>query len=173
MKYTKVNCNHCNILFDKENKAFNRSKKLDRKHYCSFSCASKDRIINNPKLKKNIKSGSECDQFSPFRKQLSSAKSRAVAKSLELDITLQDLLDLYELQEGKCALSGIKMIIRKNTGESSNKDPFMMSLDRIDPKRGYLKDNIQWVCLIGQFAKNTFTEEDLLKFCRSVCNHIT
>jgi hypothetical protein len=45
------------------------------------------------------------------------------------------------------------------------------SLDRIDSNKGYIKDNIQFLSLIAQFAKNKFEEKDVIEFCKSVVDY--
>jgi len=45
-------------------------------------------------------------------------------------------------------------------------DPFMPSLDRIDSAKGYTIENTKVVWAIENYAKNDYTEEQLLEFCR-------
>lgn len=44
--------------------------------------------------------------------------------------------------------------------------PFRPSLDRIDHKRSYMNDNVRIIWLIENYAKNVFTEEQLVEFCQ-------
>lgn len=44
--------------------------------------------------------------------------------------------------------------------------PFRPSLDRINPRRPYADDNVQIVWWIENCAKNGFSEEQLIEFCR-------
>lgn len=166
----EIKCEFCGQRFQKELRYYKRNQKLNRKDFCSRSCASKFNIFKNPGLPLNVKPGKELDKFSPFRKHYYSAKTRSVSKDIEFSITLQDLLDQWDRQNGKCALSGLKINLPKNSGESL-KHPFMASLDRIFPIHGYIPSNIQWVCLIGQFAKNEFSQDDLYIFCHEFCEH--
>jgi len=162
----ELNCDFCNSDFKRELRFHKRNiKRGIRTKFCGRGCASRHRQHQNPS--KNITPGSITDCYSPFRKSYSSAKSRSKYKNLEFAITLQDLLSQWDSQNGQCALSGINLLIPKNTGESL-KDPFMASLDRIDSNRGYTPDNIQWLCLVGQFAKNSFTESTVVRFCEGV-----
>jgi hypothetical protein len=46
------------------------------------------------------------------------------------------------------------------------KHPFQPSLHRINPAAGYTAANVRVVWLIENYALNTFTEADLLEFCR-------
>lgn len=64
------------------------------------------------------------------------------------------------------------MLLPKNAsgwnGEHSIK---RASLDRKDPARGYVPDNVQFVCLIANYAKNAFSDEELVLFCKAVAAH--
>ena len=55
------------------------------------------------------------------------------------DLDLSYLLDLYLLQDGKCAATGIVMTYRFG-------DLRCMSIDRIDSTKDYFKGNVQLVC---------------------------
>ena len=52
--------------------------------------------------------------------------------------------------------------------ESSTHSMNRASVDRIDSSKGYTKDNIQFVAMIAQYAKHTFTEKELFTFCHAV-----
>jgi hypothetical protein len=42
------------------------------------------------------------------------------------------------------------------------------SIDRTDSSQGYTPDNIQFVSLMANYAKNAFQEDQLIDFCRAV-----
>ena len=44
--------------------------------------------------------------------------------------------------------------------------PFRPSLDRVDNSKGYTNDNVKIVWLIENLARNRFTEEQLIEFCK-------
>lgn len=164
----KVKCDFCKKSFGKELRYHKRSIKRGVKvSFCGKSCAGKYQIFKNPLLIENLNKGRDLDEFSCVRRQLISARSRSKKKGLECSITLKLLIDLWESQEGRCALSGIKIILPVKVADQK-KSPFSASLDRIDSNKGYVPGNIQWVCLIGQYAKNSFSEKDLLIFCEAV-----
>lgn len=50
------------------------------------------------------------------------------------------------------------------------KTPDRASLDRIDSSIGYVKGNIQFISLIAQFAKNDFSDTEVINFCKAVAN---
>lgn len=74
-----------------------------------------------------------------------------------LDITLEYLLKLWDEQNHKCAISGKEMSCNFN-------DLFGISVDRIDPAIGYVEGNVQLVCQGINFAKNKYTNDEMLYF---------
>jgi len=77
-------------------------------------------------------------------------------KTLEMTITKDDLIELYDKQNGYCALSGIKMEHTINNNESFIENKYNISIDRINSNIGYVKDNIQLVCwIINQMKSDT------------------
>lgn len=83
------------------------------------------------------------------------------------DIDVEYLRGLWDAQGGKCALSGITMILPPTTlaWERRTGDPWKASLDRIDNARGYFRDNVRFVTVIANVARQNFSDADLVKFC--------
>jgi len=83
-------------------------------------------------------------------------------------LTKQDLLDLLEKQNYCCALTGVEMtcVLEKGTTNKTN-----VSIDRIDPKGPYIKENIQLVCAaVNKFRIDTPLDE-FIDWCRKVTEH--
>lgn len=95
-----------------------------------------------------------------------SARSRAKHLRILFSITPHDLAQVYDLQQGRCALTGRPL---QFTGPT--KDPEGISIDRIDSDRGYTIDNIWLVCSRANSMKMEGTIEDLLDWCRDVISH--
>jgi hypothetical protein len=172
MNKTQVVCFYCQKSFLKENRYINRTNKKGKNHFCSISCATKYKLYtSHPQLQLNCPPGKLVDIYSPFRRHYLSAKSRCNNSTKEFTITLDDLLNQWNYQNGLCAISGIKLFNYSSTKESRNNKPNQASLDRIDNLKGYTKDNIQWVCLIAQYAKNTFTQQDVINFCQNTVQY--
>lgn len=76
----------------------------------------------------------------------------------EIDINF--LLDLYNKQNGKCAITGIEM--KHDKGKGFNM--YNISIDRINPKITYTKNNTQLVCLWANVSKNYLTNKEFKKF---------
>jgi hypothetical protein len=94
---------------------------------------------------------------------------RLCSRSFNRDgLTTQILKNLLAAQNGKCALTGVELtcILQKGNINKTN-----ASIDRIDPKGPYTKDNIQLVCsVINKFRIDTPIEE-FVEWCRKVANH--
>lgn len=89
--------------------------------------------------------------------RLKDAIQRAKRKQITLDIDLKYLMDLIVAQNYKCAITGKSMT-------HILKDPYMVSIDRIDSTRGYSVGNIQLLCHIVNLAKKNFTDEQIRRF---------
>jgi hypothetical protein len=81
---------------------------------------------------------------------------------------LENLLNKWENQGGKCPFTHRNLILRKTYRESLGNSTDRASLDRIDSEQGYTPENIRWVSVIAQYAKNTFSDDELIKFCKDV-----
>lgn len=108
-------------------------------------------------------------EHSMFLTILSSAKSHAKKKSLEYNLTVEYLHNIYQKQHKSCAISGRKMITRKNTHDRGHgKHPDVMSLDRIDPSKGYIEGNVQLVTWQVNCFKSEFSQEQLIETARLI-----
>ena len=98
---------------------------------------------------------------------LEAARTRAKNKKLDIDIDLEFLLDLYEKQEGKCALTNIKFTFERNPIGVKNLLPYNPSIDKINPSKGYTKDNVRLLLVIMNLSLNNFGEECLYEVCKA------
>lgn len=96
-----------------------------------------------------------------YRNFLMSLRTK-LAQRRELDIEF--LCKLYEEQEGKCALSGKTLTFI--TGEGVV--PTNISIDRINPNRGYEGSNIRLVCRHANTMKMLLSDTELLDWCKSI-----
>lgn len=118
------------------------------------------------------KSSKRRDQYSSFRRHIIRARESAKRKGIEFNLTVIQLKKIWDRQNGKCVYSGVQLSGFETT--DSRKEtyrPHFASLDRKDSNKGYVKDNVQFVSMIAQFAKNTFSEEDLFQFCKDVVEY--
>ncbi|UFK09526.1 hypothetical protein [Xanthomonas phage DES1] len=151
----EVKCLTCSSVFLTRNNAI-------RGPTCSLACRKalitkraanrrKDTIVNYLKSLQN------------------SIKCRAKRRNFEYDLPTSYLVDLYNKQQGKCARTQVLLIGTDSPGKSTiNKHT--ASVDRIDPDKGYTKDNIELVSYICNVAKNYFNHEELYEFCKAYSN---
>lgn len=102
-----------------------------------------------------------------FAIRQSAAKRRAAAAGRDFSLPRDWAADQYIRQNGRCALSGVKMRLARGL-----MDPFCPTIDRIDSRLGYLPDNCQIIALQVNLAKNNLTETAFVQMCRSVASHV-
>lgn len=110
-------------------------------------------------------SNNKIDEYSKFRRHLIRCRNSAIKKNLECTLTLDDLKDQWEKQGGRCIYTDVILDTYITTDSRvGTHRPHFASLDRIDSSKGYIKDNIQFISMIAQFAKNDFSEHDFKTF---------
>ena len=94
-----------------------------------------------------------------YAKIVSHAKDRNIA----VYITLEYISSLYDLQEGRCKLSGIKL---QPFGKNRT-----ISLDRIDSNKPYEEGNVQWIHKKINMMKWKLSQEEFIEFCKLIASH--
>ena len=92
-------------------------------------------------------------------------KRNAKTKKRVFDISIKDGWDLFLQQNRKCSLSGVDLYFSPNT---SNRHGTNASLDRIDSKKGYTIDNVQWVTKKINMAKQNVSQNEFIEMCKLV-----
>lgn len=87
-------------------------------------------------------------------------KEGANKRNIEFNLHIQDVQEVWELQEGICALTGWALEIGKNA-----------SIDRINSDLGYQYDNIQFVHKDINWMKNDFSQDYFVQVCKAVSNY--
>lgn len=94
--------------------------------------------------------------MSYFHSVLRGARNRNII----FDINIEYLDSLIIKQNFKCALTGLNIV--SGYGQKT------ASLDRIDSKKGYIQDNVQWVHKNINWMKRAFSQEEFINYCRLV-----
>ena len=92
------------------------------------------------------------------------ARSRALNSNIEFNITFEYIKELWNKQKGICALSNTPMTYLLKEGRT----PTNVSIDKIDRTKGYIKDNIQLVCMACNQIKSDLTEQEMYNFCKKI-----
>ena len=74
-------------------------------------------------------------------------------------VTIDDFVEQYEKQSGRCALSGVVLTHYRDGGGAKS---FNCSIDRINPQLGYTKKNIQIVAYSVNMMKGTMDEYEFM-----------
>jgi len=91
--------------------------------------------------------------------------TRLSFRKKEVTISLQDLVDQWKKQHGKCAYSGVDLVlVRKDTAWTKS----TASIDRIDSSKGYVPNNVQWVHKRINTMKNDMNEQEFISWCTKV-----
>ncbi len=106
----------------------------------------------------------ECGLLKILQSRYLAAKDRASKKSLPFNITKEYLKNLWDSQDGKCAICGIPMTFELCNGRT----PTNVSIDQINHKKGYIIGNIQLVCMAVNQMKSDLEMDDLYTFCEAI-----
>ena len=149
----KGTCRECSRTFE------NSSPGVKYQWYCSRTCAVNYRNKNKAKYRTTSRLRSRSPEA--FIRQL------VRKKEMRLSLTPEYYIELFYKQNGKCAISGRDMTHELGRGLVNTN----ISIDRIDPSRGYEKGNIQLVCRQANTMKYICTKEELISWCRDIINN--
>jgi len=90
-------------------------------------------------------------------------------RSLEFDITIEFVWELFKKQNRACPYTGEELVLVKSLGLDRKLQT--ASLDRINNDKGYIKSNVQWVHKQINMMKYKYTSEELVELCCKVADH--
>jgi len=82
------------------------------------------------------------------------------ASNVMSDLTVDYLVDLYNQQDGLCYYSGETMVFGWIDGKVNHNS---LSLDRLDPSKGYIQGNVVWCTYLINTMKQNLTEQQFYK----------
>lgn len=140
-----------------------------KKYICrqGYSRECKDCEKERKKIKRATQEINDRDRF--LSRLLSGCKTRALKNNIPFDLTKEQLIELFEKQNGKCALSNLEM----QTVIKAGKNPFNVSIDRIKPGRAYSLSNIRLVCNSINTMRSNLSDEEFLSFCKAVVDYLS
>ena len=158
---TTLICEKCGKEFNRKTLEHNRSLKKKQRIFCSRKCSASEHLPPAVRYKD--------PETVAFKFMLT--KARKNAKQCErkvLDLTLEDLKEVWSKQEHKCIYSGIELTLPIQYKSVWNDPIYTASLDRIDSSKGYIRGNIQFTSIILNKAKGDMSHERMLEFCNTM-----
>jgi hypothetical protein len=168
-------CHQCSVEFQKAQSELTRNEKIGRLNFCSRKCAGLNNIKNfgDNKNRYNISqhAGDRKDDYTKFKYHYRNVKKRNTLRGIEVTITIEDLKNQWELQNGICEFTGLKLTLSSYTKISKN-PIYTASLDRIDSSKGYTCDNIRWVSRAINWMKNDMPDDMVWELCKIISDNI-
>lgn len=160
----KLKCHICNQYFDPNIFHIVGGSKYSIRD-------SRDTRCPNCKIQQNKLARSNYTNDTKLNKVLQArwfgAKDRASSKNIPFTITKEDLLSIWEKQQGLCAISKIPMTYELDSGRVFSN----VSIDQKIPGKGYTIDNVQLVCMAVNQLKSDFEMDTILYICKQIVNN--
>lgn len=129
--------------------------------YCSVLCKRKEYRERGPETTER--------QYALISGNWEKYFGRLCVRAFRRDLlSKHDCVALLVAQEYKCALTGVKLTctLEKGTVCKTN-----ASIDRIDPKGPYTKDNVQLVCAAINKLRVDMPMNDFINWCKKVSEY--
>ena len=129
-----------------------------RRNYCVNSS-----MIQQPCKRCSNINNHPSGMFGPVRVAwYNSFYKSALSRGYSWDLTIEDIATMYEVQNGKCALTGWDI------GWSEVNWNHTASIDRIDSSENYTVVNVQLVHKVANMAKSSLSQEEFVELCCAV-----
>lgn len=155
----KLKCFICGKWLDPEN--FDTHSQYEYRNH-------KDKRCKQCKRKQNLEAranySDEQKLYKIVQDRWLAARSRAEKKNIPFTITKDDILELWENQNGKCAISNIPMTFEIDNGRVFTN----VSVDQKNPGQGYTKENTQLICQAVNQLKSDWDMDTVLYICKSI-----
>ncbi len=174
---TKIVCSVCAKETEKSAAEIKRQQKKGKtEFYCSLKCAGKNKknLEHLTKFKNNFlntKYTRQRDKYAGFRWYMKVIKKSSKKRNQLYDVDIEYLEMLWEQQDGICPFTKQKLVLKQYSDDNISA-PYSASIDRIDNSKGYIKGNIRFVALMFNYARNRFSDEQVIDFCKNVSQSI-
>lgn len=129
-----------------------------------FSCSDSRQRFCSPTCRYNYNSKVYFEKHKNTRKYY---LNRLAYKGNRPQITSEYLEELFQKQQGKCALSGVDLTWTTGHGRRATN----ISLDRIRPGQEYSPDNVRLVCLAVNIMRSDMVDENFLPWIERIHQH--
>jgi hypothetical protein len=99
------------------------------------------------------------------------SKTRYAAREirdLEFAIDIDDVMEILERQQGKCALTGWDLEFTRGGSFGYGTNPRVCTMDRIYNSSGYTRGNIQLACWLPNKIKGELSNNQFFDLCKNV-----
>lgn len=104
--------------------------------------------------------------------KINSYRGNAGLKGVPFEINVAYLIKLLEKQKGHCYYTGEKLEVATGGGRGWRRQlsehSSHISLDRLEPRRGYVPGNLVWCTLQVNTCKNLLTEQEFYNLCKAI-----
>ena len=102
--------------------------------------------------------------YKTIQSRVLNASGRAKRKGIPCTITKEFILDLWNKQNGLCAISKIPMTYEMDAGRVYTN----ISIDQIEQGKGYTEDNVQLVCMAVNQLKSDWDMNTVKYICKMI-----
>jgi hypothetical protein len=95
----------------------------------------------------------------------------AKARDMPMAVTPEYLSRLFDEQSGRCALTGVPIVLDVDCDARLAVRNSTASLDRIDSSVGYVPGNCRWVHRTINIMRNMLSDDAFVAWCRLVVEH--
>lgn len=95
-------------------------------------------------------------------------KARAKAEGLDFNITPEYMYSQLEIQNHKCFYTGEGLDFTVENENTKSPHRLLPSLDKLNPKLGYIEGNVVWCLFYVNRVKNDLNYEEFLELCRTI-----
>lgn len=103
-----------------------------------------------------------------LRKKFSSQRLAAERRQILWVLCLDDLVDMWVRQGGRCSLSGVPLTIARGKAGRGGRAATSLSIDRIDSRVGYLRGNCHLVTSVVNIMKSDMSVAEFTRVCAAV-----
>jgi len=91
-------------------------------------------------------------------------------RDLDFDIDVDYILELYQRQQGLCALTGWPLEVTRG-GSWHGKNPRGLTMDRKNNSGGYTRGNLQLVGALANSTRSDMPLQDFIRMCGSIARY--
>ena len=128
---------------------------------CKLVCSPPDIQFDNQKI--------EYSDVSYYYNEIKNKHNHHKTRSKRFDFTItkDDVIELYDEQNGKCAYTNTPLVFRNKKNIHIKN---VVSIDRTDSRLGYNRNNIQLVHKDVNIVKYTSSHTDFVELCSTITN---